>query len=295
MVPVGVPDVSNSQLSASSFMARLRGIYRNLRASEKKVVDYIMANPEAIIHLSISDLADASQVSEATIVRLCKKLGFNGYQDLKITFAQDLVAPIKNIHEEVTPEDAIGQIKDKVFRSNLLALEDTLKTVADEELERAAGALVAARRIQFMGVGGSSCIAHDAYLKFLKTGIPCSLFTDGHSQVVGASLATPDDVVIAISHSGSSKDVVQAAELARENGATTIAITQYSKSPLVKHADICLFTSARETAFRTEAMSSRIAQLTIIDTLYVKVALELDKTFLENLRKIRHNTTDKRF
>ncbi|MGR4030749.1 MurR/RpiR family transcriptional regulator, partial [Bacillus sp. ZZQ-131] len=151
-----------------------------------------------------------------------------------------------------------------------------------------------ASRIEFYGNGGSGIIAMDAYHKFMRTGISCIAHTDSHFQIMGAGLLSKNSVVIGISHSGSNKGLLEALEVAKARGAKIIAITSYKKSALSQLADITLYTSTRETEFRTEASSSRLAQLSLLDTLYVGLSLQRQEETLKNLQSIRETISMKR-
>jgi DNA-binding MurR/RpiR family transcriptional regulator len=279
-----------------SVFARIRAMFPQLSAKEQQIADYILSHPNEIIHLSITALADLCECAEATIFRLCRRLHFPGYQAFKIALASEVVNPLQNIHQEINPDDDAVTLADKIFSADLETLNDTLQlTKANaEELERVIDTLVKAQRIEFYGNGGSGIIAQDAYHKFLRTGIPCLYHSDSHYQVMSASLLRPGDVVVGISHSGSNKDILEALKVAKEAGATTIGITGYGKSPLVKLADYCLYTTSRETAFRTEALSSRLAQLSLIDLLYVAVSFRRQDETVENIKKIRNSISLKR-
>jgi DNA-binding MurR/RpiR family transcriptional regulator len=265
------------------------------RESEEKVANYILTRWQEVLHLPITELAERIGVSEATIVRMCKKMGFRGFQELKIALAMDKVQPIKTVHQAVQEGDDLETILKKIFSANMRAMEATLNVLSVSALERAINALCNARQIQIYGVGGSGPVALDAQHKFMKTGIPTVAYVDSHMMAMSASILEPQDVAIGISASGSSKDIVEALALAKERGATTIGITHYAKTPMDKVLDIKLSVSSEETFYRTESTSARIAQLSIIDTLYIGVALKrLDKT-LENLRLTREAIVPKRF
>ncbi|WP_425807758.1 MurR/RpiR family transcriptional regulator [Desulfitobacterium sp. Sab5] len=276
-------------------LPRLRGILPSLTSAEGRVANYILENSQQIIHLSITELAELAQCAEATIFRLCKRLGYGGYQAFKISLASELVEPLANIHQEITQKDSLSTIAAKVFHSNIEALQDTLKLIHEESLEKAVKALHEAERIEFYGLGGSAPVAMDAYHKFVRVGIPCIALTDPHLQVISARLLSPKGVAFGISHSGSNKDIVESLKAAREAGALTICLTNYPKAPVTKVSDICLISSSRESHFRSEAMSSRIAQLSIIDTLFVGVSLLRQDMVLDNLQKIREVISRKRF
>lgn len=287
--------VTSNDMPGQGGLLRLRSIYPSLTAAEQRAAGYILENPREIIHLSITELAEETQTAEATIFRLCKRLGYRGFQAFKIALASDLVDPVQNIHEDVQPGDDMLTIAQKVFHSNVQCLQETLKIQEKSALERAVELLTTARRVEFYGSGGSGAIALDAYHKFMRTGIWCQAHNDAHFQVMAASLLGPGDVAVGISHTGANRDVFEALKIAREAGAKTIGITNFMKSPLTTVTDICLFTSARETRFRSEAMSSRISQLAIIDALVVGVSLKRQQEALASLQKIRQAIANKRF
>ncbi len=267
----------------------------NLRASEEKVANYILTHWQEVLHLPITEFAERVGVSEATVVRMCKKMGFRGFQELKITLAMEKIQPVKTVHQAVQEGDNLETILKKVFSANIRAMEATLNILSIKELERAISAILSARQLQIYGVGGSGPVALDAQHKFMKTGIPTVAYIDSHMQAMSASILEPNDVVIGISASGSSKDIIDALTLAKKRGATTIGITHYAKTPMDKVLDIKLSVSSEETFYRTESTSARIAQLSIIDALYIGVALRrLDKT-IENLKLTREAIVPKRF
>lgn len=282
-------------MSGSNILNKIRAVSDSLSAKEQIVANYILKNPEETIHQTITELAENCQVAEATIFRLCKRIGFRGYQAFKIALASDIVKPIENIHEEIQSTDSIGMIQRKLFKSHIDALNDTLSLMEEKEFEAAIQAIVKADKIDFYGSGGSAIIALDAFHKMIRTGIPCSYHQDSHLQVMSAALLTSDSVAIGISHSGSNKDVIQAVKIAKENGATTIGITGYLKSPLTKEVDIVLYTSSKETKFRSESMASRIVQLAIVDTIYVGVSLLRQDETIRSLQKIREAISVKRY
>lgn len=267
----------------------------NFRDSEEKVANYILAHWQDVLHLPITELAERIGVSEATIVRMCKKLGLRGFQELKIALATEKIQPIKTIHQAVQEGDDLETILKKVFSANIRAMESTLNVISIKEIERAIDAILNARQLQIYGVGGSGPVALDAQHKFMKTGIPTVAYVDSHMMAMSASILEPQDVVIGISASGSSKDIIDALELAKNRGATTIGITHYARTPLDRVLDIKLSVSSEETFYRTESTSARIAQLSIIDTLYIGVALRRLDKIIENLKLTREAIVPKRF
>ncbi|HWR22881.1 MAG TPA: MurR/RpiR family transcriptional regulator [Feifaniaceae bacterium] len=258
-----------------ALIIKMKALRPSMSRAEQQVVDYIISNPETVIYLSVAGLAESSGVSDATVVRACRSLGLNGYQDLKVTLAQDIVTPLQSIHEEITATDSTSTIIDKVFQGTLHALNFTHDTLKVEAIEQAAEAMMHARIVVILGLGNSHSVAIDLQHKLMRLGILSTAFTDSHMQAIATAQLTPDDVVFAISHSGSSMDIVDSTRLAKDNGVKTISLTNIGVSPLSKITDIQLYTASKETQFRIVALSSRIAQMTIIDVLYTVLASRL--------------------
>jgi RpiR family transcriptional regulator, carbohydrate utilization regulator len=252
----------------SALIFKIRRLIPELSKSEAMVAEYISANPGEVINLSVSALADCCGVSEPTVIRACRNIGFSGYQALKIALIQSLNAPIQCDGEEVTAKDGMANAIKKVFAAAVDAVNLTRDNLNAADLENAAEALLKARRILIFGVGGSAAVASDVEHKFSRLGLDAAAYSDLNLQAIVSAFAKKEDVVFAISHSGSSKAVVDNAQIAKSNGATVISLSSMGKSPLTELADISLFTSANETRYRIVAISSRIAELTIIDALY---------------------------
>jgi len=282
--------------------AEPRGVLRavrlrldDLRNSEKKVALAVLASPNTVIYQSISELAENAGVSEPTVLRFCRALGFRGYHDLKIQLAQDLVPEVKNIHEDVARGDDAATLIRKVLNANTIAITSTVDTLDPVMVDRAIQTLARARHIDFFGLGGSGAVAMDAHHKFFRLGIPCGWQSDSHMQAMSAALMTPRNVVVAISHSGSTKDIVESLEIAKASGAATIAIISHRKSPVASLADIALCVQAKETGFKPEPMSSRIAHLCVIDVLAVGVAFKRSRDFMASVQKTRKALVGKRY
>ena len=252
----------------SALIFKIRSLIPELSKSEAMVAEYISCNPGEVIKLSVSALADCCGVSEPTVIRACRNIGFSGYQALKIALIQSLNAPIQCAGEEVTASDGMPNAIQKVFAAAVDAVNLTRDNLNAADMEGAAEALLKARRILIFGVGGSAAVASDVEHKFSRLGLDAAAYSDLNLQAIVSAYAKKEDVVFAISHSGSSKAVVDNAQIAKSNGATVISLSSMGKSPLTELADISLFTSANETRYRIVAISSRIAELTIIDALY---------------------------
>jgi RpiR family carbohydrate utilization transcriptional regulator len=276
-------------------LALIHNRLSTLTKAELKLAEYIISSPSDVIHMTITELAEATDIAEATISRFCKKLDFAGFQSLKISLAGDLYEPFESIYNEVNPSDPISVVTSKVFQNISEALQDTLKIINPESLDHAITAILAARRIDIYATGGSSAIAFDAEHRFSRFGIPVRSYADLDMQVISASMLHPGDVIIAISHTGSNQGVLESVKIAKENGATIIGITSFIKSPLSQVVDIILTGRAQEVNYRSEAMASRLIHLAIIDVLYVGAMLRQPERITTNMQKIRQSIARKRF
>jgi DNA-binding MurR/RpiR family transcriptional regulator len=266
---------------------RLQALRASLPPTAARIADFFMAHAGEVVHMSVTEVAERTGASEGSVISLCQQLGARGFQQVKIALARDLVQPVQFIHEDLERSDDTGTVIEKIFRSDLQALHDTMKALDTRAMDAAVAAIRRARRVELYGIGSAAPIAEDANYRLLRIGVEAKVVVDSHIQAISASLTGPDVAAITISHSGSTHETVTATRLAKEAGATTICITNFGKSPLLAHADIVLHTMARETRFRTEAMTSRIAQLAIIDALiaclsladYDKALATIGKTF----------------
>ena len=258
----------------SALLLRIRSCLGEMSGAEQRIAQNILDNPRDIVHLSITELAVRSKVSDATVVRFCRRrLGMQGYQELKVALAQDLVSLIESIHEEVGEGDDAAQVLSKVFSSTMHALEYTLRIIDKRQFNQAVEALNAARLIQIYGCGNSAAIAVDMQHKLMRLGLHATAYSDSHMQCIAGTTLESGDVCVCISHSGSSRDIVEAAFLAKKRGATVICMTGIGRSPLRDMADIRLDTASKETSYHIVALSSRISQYTIIDSLYSALAV----------------------
>ncbi|WP_074035835.1 MurR/RpiR family transcriptional regulator [Exiguobacterium profundum] len=274
--------------------ARIRGAYSTLSKKEQRIADYILKQPEQIVHHTINQVADDLDVAESTVFRFCQRVGFKGYQALKIALASDVVAPLQDIHEDITETDTALEIAEKIFSTNGKTIESTRQILDGASLEKTVELFLGARRIEFFGSGGSAVVALDAYHKFVRSGLQVSAMLESHMQLMSASQLTAEDVAVVISHSGASKETLDIAKLLKEKGVPTIAITNYAKSPLSKIADVSLFTVSQETAFRSEALASRIAELSLIDALFTAVMIRRGDAARASLQQMREAIANRR-
>jgi len=268
-------------------LLHIRGTYPALRPAEKRVAQVILSNPREAVHYSITQLAEKAEVSDATVVKFCKRLGYKGYQEFKIMLAQDVAAKPQLIHGEVEPGNDVQTIKEKIFQANISALQETAQVLETEALERAVQALANAGEIHFYGVGASGIVALDAEQKFSRIGLRTSAFLDTHLQIARAVHLREGDVAVCLSFSGETVEIVEALRAAKQAGALTIAITSFSGSTLAREADVLLLTSTQQNLFRSGAIASRLTQLSTIDVLFIAVALVDHERAQEAIEKTR--------
>ena len=277
-----------------SIMHKIRFLHSEMGPAEKRIANYIIENTQEIINDSISDFAEKCGCGDATVVRFARRLGFDGYQSLQIGIAGEINSA-SSVNKEITKEDSCFDIFKKRINDISVSLNSTESVLDAEKLELTAKAIMNSKRIIVFGLGNSAAIAQDAAHKFLRLGLNAQACCDNHMQAIIATHLDRQSVVIGISHSGSSKDIVDALELSKIGGATTICITNYGNSPIVKSCDYSLFTKAEETQHSILAMSSRIAQLTILDSIYTYIVVISDKPVVQEIYKTELALQNKKF
>jgi len=271
----------------------IRNSLESLRKSEKKVADCVLADPKAVVSSSITELAEKSGTSEPTVIRFCRKLGLGGYMELRLNMARDLPTA-KYIFENISEDDSQKEIASKVVNAHSEAISTLLTKLDPVELAKAVSLLYSARRIEFYGFGGSAIVAKDAYHKFFRLGIPCAAHDDSHMQVMSASLLTPEDVIVVISHTGSSKDLLESATIASKCGAKVIGIIGKENAPLLKYCDVVLSARSQEAAILLAPMTSRLVQLAILDVLFVSISMKNFSGTKDRLDRVKRSLVDKR-
>lgn len=263
-----------------------------LSGAAQKVAQYIVNSPRGTINLTITELGGRAGVSEASIVRFAQLLGYSGFQALKIALAEDIVSPMLLVHEDVTLDDGAAIALRKAMTAGMRSLEDTVRILEMPVVEATIQALCSARRIELFASGNSIPPAMDLNFRLTKIGLYSRFSIDPTMQEMFASLTSPEDVAVGISHTGSSKDTVHALELAKQRGAVTVCITNHSESPLTHYGDFCLFTSTRASHFREEEMASNLATLALVEALYVGVCVQRSDASVEaasrTMRASRH-------
>jgi RpiR family transcriptional regulator, repressor of rpiB and als operon len=287
---VSIADVTDPK----SIGPRIRMMKPHLTALESKVVDSVMGKRDFTRETTLKEIADDTGVSEAMVIKIAKKLGFSGYRDFRQNVVDYVRVSDRDMREELSPNDSPREIVNKVFRASTLALEETLAIADIEAYDRAADFIAGARQRDFYGAGGSAQIARDVAHKFLRIGVRTSVFDDAHMMAMSASLLGTADVAIGFSHSGSTLVTIEALQIARKNGARTIAITNYLGSPIAEVADVVICSTAQGSPLLGENAAARIAQLTILDTIFILVALRNYKVADTNLAKTKAAVREKR-
>ena len=276
-----------SRASPPGVLARLGTLVPSLRESERKIADYILANPEEIIYLSVTELADRTDTSEATVIRFAQRLGYSGYAALKIALTMDRRDGAPPLPSDLRPEASLTSIKRKIIQANIESLNDTAQVLDDEALAQSVEALTNAARIEAYGVGGSAVVAHDAYFMLMQIGLPIIALTDPHLQMMSAVQLRKGDTALAISLSGSTRDTIEALQAARDAGATCMCITRYARSPITRVAHITLLAAARPATVGGHDLLGRVAQLAVIDVLAAAITLTRPDASIDALARGR--------
>ncbi len=259
-------------------LVRLRQSLPTLRPAEARIAQVVLDDPGGVVGATITELAARAGTSQATVVRFCRAVGYAGYPEFRIDLAQATSRQAVELERsgiaegEINQTDTTTDVVSKIAFHEARTIEETARMLDLDALEEAVTAVAAAPRVDVYGVGSSGLTAQDLQQKLSRIGIVCAAPTDPHGQLTSAALLSPGCVVVAVSHTGRTVEAYQSLMLARDAGATTVAVTNFPASPLAEVADVVLTTTARETQFRSGAMSSRIAQLAVVDFLFVRVA-----------------------
>jgi DNA-binding MurR/RpiR family transcriptional regulator len=250
---------------------RIRAALPSLQPSDARVAQLFLDEPDAVIHRSVSEVAEEAGSSTATVVRCAQKLGFRGFHDLKLALAQELAAFGGRL-DSAGRDDGDASVLARVTAAGAEIVRDAAALVDEAAFQAAVEALDAARKVLVVGVGTSAPLAQDAAYRLRVVGVEAEAPADVHVQHVASRLLTSADVCLAISHTGSTRETIAATTSAHTAGARTLAITSFLRSPLTETADVVLTAGAREVSFRLEAMSSRLAHMAVIDALLVGLA-----------------------
>ncbi|MCX5208452.1 MurR/RpiR family transcriptional regulator [Kitasatospora sp. NBC_00240] len=269
----------------------IRSLHDSLPRAERGIADLVLQDPGTAAERTISELARACGTSEATVHRFCRSLDLRGYAQLRIGLAAEAERlradgrAVLDLGTDIGPDEPLDQVVRKIGFANARAAEETAAQLDLTALAAVADAAQAARRIDFFGVGSSALAAEDGARKLLRLGHAAAWWSDVHAALMSAAVLRPGDLVIAVSHSGRSREVVDVLTEARRSGAVTAVITSSPRSPAAEKADLMLTTSARETTFRSGGTAARSAQLTALDCLYVTLAQRSHPRAVDDLER----------
>lgn len=278
---------------------RIRASLATLSPSEQRVAKLVLKNPRQFASLAVTSLAEMAQVSKPTVLRFCRSMGYDGLSDFKLKLAGTLSEGVPFIHRGVDADDKVADVLVKVVDNSVAAFLRYRNDASTAALHKAADVLEQAyrgkHRIEFYGVGNSGIVAQDAQHKFFRLGVHSIAYSDGHMQVMSAALLGPGDVVVIISNSGRTRDLMDAADIARKQGASTVVITA-SGSPLAANGQIHLAADHPEGYDRYSPMTSRLLHLMIIDVLATCLALRIGApTLTPLLSSMKANLRKKRY
>ena len=269
-------------------MALIRTKNKSLSRSQRLVADYVVANSERVMLLSLYDLATACGVSEPTVIRFLRKLGYSSYQVFRVAVAQNVARGTdKALYSDVLQGDSCDAIMHKVISSTKCSLDDLVQVLSPRALEEICSLILGAKQVLVIGVGASYAIAFDLCHKLLKLGIFAQVCNDPHLINISCQNLNRDSLLIAVSHTGESREILGGVSGAQAAGCPICAITSFASSNLAKKSNVSAISSSLETNYRSDAMTSRIIQLCIIDMLYIHLALSGGEHMLERISASR--------
>lgn len=269
--------VQGSANEADSVEARIRGVLPALTPAERRVAEVVLADPGETVRSTIGELAERCRTSLTTVTRFSRALGLSGYQELRLALATDAGHVrsrnwVLGADAAIGPDDPLKRVLANLLATDVRALEETAAQLDLDALERAVEAMSGAGRIDIYAVSGSGPIGQDLQRRLHLIGCTCHVWTDVHDALASGALLGQSDVAVGISHSGETREVVEPLTLARENGATAVAVTNFPRSAISSAADLLLTTAARETTYRSGSLSGRHTQMLVVDCLVIGVA-----------------------
>ena len=267
-------------------LSQVEAMREQLRPSERKLADYVLEAPREVLDLAITDFAARAGVSQPTIARFCRALGFSGFREFKIRLAQSVAGDVPTVYRDVRTDEPASGVAAKVLDRTIGALIQVRNSLSSDSVAAAIALLAGARRIEFYGAGGSGIAALDVQHKFFRLGVPSVAYSDPHTYTTSAALLGAGDVVVAISNTGRTKDILDACKSALDGGARVIAIT-HGNSPLARMASVGLFANVDEDTDIFSPMTSRVSHLAIGDILAVGVALARGPQLAEKLAEAK--------
>jgi RpiR family transcriptional regulator, carbohydrate utilization regulator len=291
------PRISDPINASDNILEVARKKHHELRKSDRKVCDVVLADPKRMINATVAETAEWAGVSQPTVIRFCNAIGCQGYQDFKLRLAHSLALGTPATHSVILETDSPAEVAEKIFDYTITSLDWVRRHLDVAAISRAIDVLEKANRIEFFGFGASGIVARDAQQKFPMFGVPCGAENDSHQQIMVVSQLGPGDVVVVISNTAATRSIIEAAASARGRGCKVIGIVGM-KGPLVDQCDIVILVETLENTNIYTPTISRIAALAVIDTLSTAVALRRGpdhiERFTEMKRQLRHLRTTER-
>lgn len=277
-----------------TLLERIHENFETMGSTDKKISEYILANTEEVPRISIVTLGKKLHIANSTIYKYAKRLGYSGFPDLKVALLTEQIDSNPFLYGEITPNLSTSTIIKRIFNANIHSIQETEKTLDANILDTVADLMVSANKILFIGIGGSASITLDTYQTFLRAPLNCIYVPDLHMQLMNASILENNDIAFIISHTGTNRDIIHVARVAKEAGAKVIVLTTYPASPITKYADYILISNLTEQKNKPESISVRLSQLAIIDTLFVLVQIRDEGRTIERLKKTRSSVAHTR-
>lgn len=264
---------------------KIKNMYSGFHRVEKRIADYILAHPDTVADKSMTEIAEALHIAPSSVIRFSKILGYEGYRDMRLAFAKHTSVKVNGtVFANIEASDPPQVLIEKVFHQSIEALQSTLSFLPVDAMTQAIDMMDRASKLLFIGVGSSAPLAQDIAYRLCRVGFPASAVTDPHMARIYASMLSEDCAAVGISHTGRSVETVSAVEAAKGAGAKTISVTSFLHSPLTAVCDVNLTIVSSETAVLNEAISSRIAQIAVLDSLYVGLAMRHSDEIAERVQ-----------
>ena len=279
-------EVAGARRPTKNVLELVRSALPELRKSDAKVARLVLADPFRILETSVAEAANLADVSQPTVIRFCVAVGFTGYQEFKLRLAQSLALGRTATHSVISGHDSLSSVADKIFEYTLTSLDWARQHLDRDALSQAVDVLAAAGSIEFFGFGASGIVAQDAQQKFPLFGVPCRAQSDSHQQIMTASMVRPGDVVVVISNTGRTRQIVEAAQVARASGAKVIGIVG-AEGAVSAECDVTLIVETLDNTNVYTPTTSRIAALVAIDILSTAVALRREDAHMGRLDRMK--------
>jgi DNA-binding MurR/RpiR family transcriptional regulator len=274
------------------FQSRIKLFYHNLSKKEKSLADYLIDNSLVASRMSIQEISKEIGISVATTSRFAQKIGYRNFQEMKLSL-HNVESNQHSFFTTIEDDDSFMTIAKKTFRTSTQSLSATLSLLSEETLKKAFDILQGAKSLAFFGLGGSSVVSFEAYHKFMRTSLNCFYSQDYHIQLMKAAKLSENDAALVISHTGQNREILQIVDILKKNKVPIICVTSFPHSNLAKLSDVALISVAEETHYRPESLSSTVAQMSLIDSLFLSYANHQKSDAIQTIEKIREviNTT----